>query len=158
MTSAFGNRTLVRGSFHSGYVSRLTSSDINPHTSNHPLRSHAVFVSVMPLQFELAKSYRRVIIDPIQPSLTVGAVTGTISPHLTVLLPGIYLLSESEGVYIDETAIRAPKTNSLSGTSGLVAGGFAGVLISQHPALFSIAAGVQCFSLGSFFWCLYGLH
>jgi hypothetical protein len=151
VTSAFWNRTLARGSFHSGYV----SFDIHPHTSNHPLRSHAVFVSVMPLQFELAKSYRRVIIDPIQPSLTVGAVTGTIP---TVLLPDIYLISESEGVYIDETAIRTAKTNSLSGTSGLVAGGFAGVLISQHPALFSIAAGVQCFSLGSFFWCLYRLH
>jgi hypothetical protein len=109
----------------------------------------------MPLQFELAKSYRRVVVDPIQPSLTVGAATGTIPPGL---LLDIYLLSESEGVCINETAIRTPKTNSLSGASGLVVGGFAGVLISQHPALFSIAAGVQCFSLGSFFWCLYRLR
>jgi len=69
----------VRGSFQLRLRKSL-SSDIHPHTSNHPLRNHAVFVSVMPLQFELAKSYRRVIIDPIQPSLTVGAVTGTIPP------------------------------------------------------------------------------
>jgi hypothetical protein len=46
------------------------------------------------------------------------------------------------------------QANCLLGVSGLVVGGLAGVLISHHPALFSITAGVQCFSLGSSFWCL----
>ena len=46
----------------------------------------------------------------------------------------------------------------LLGASGLVVSGFAGVLVSQHPALFSIAGGVQCFSLGSSFWCAWALH
>lgn len=40
--------------------------------------SHAVFDSNMPLQIELGKSYRRVFINPLVPSATVGAVTGKI--------------------------------------------------------------------------------
>ena len=44
------------------------------------------------------------------------------------------------------------------GVSGLVVGGLAGVLLSQHPALFSITGGVQCFGLGSSFWCAYALR
>jgi hypothetical protein len=77
---------------------------------------------------------------------------------LLILSLKVYFICESVQIWTDRTAISTTKANLLLGVSGLVAGGFTGVLISQHPALFSVAAGVQCFSLGSSFWCLYDFH
>jgi hypothetical protein len=76
----------------------------------------------------------------------------------TEFVPDCDVLCESALVQTDKTALSITNANSLLGASGLVVGGFAGVLISKHPALFSITSGVQCFSLGSSFWCLYILH
>jgi hypothetical protein len=43
---------------------------------------HAGFGFAMPLQFELAQSYRRITVDPVLPSVTVGALAGTIQPNV----------------------------------------------------------------------------
>lgn len=51
-----------------------------------------------------------------------------------------------------EILIPALKVGALSGTTGLLYGGVAGVLRSAHPILFAIAAGIQWSALGSTFW------
>ncbi|CAF9918637.1 MAG: hypothetical protein ALECFALPRED_000772 [Alectoria fallacina] len=51
-----------------------------------------------------------------------------------------------------EILVPALKVGALSGTTGLLYGGVAGVLHSAHPNLFAIAAGIQWSALGSTFW------
>jgi len=50
----------------------------------------------------------------------------------------------------------ALQVGGLSGASGLVVGGFAGVIRSNTPFLFALASGIQWFALGSTFWASRG--
>jgi len=48
--------------------------------------------------------------------------------------------------------------SSLKGMSGMVVGGFAGVIRSSTPTLFALASGVQWFTLGTTFWGMSGIY
>ena len=113
----------------------------------------------MPLQVELAKDYRRLFIDPILPSATVGAVSGMMPFTGFSPLPSRRTTNPIYGGCAHNLfAIVSwlwTWTYPGTGASGLAAGGVAGILISKHPSLFSIAAGIQCFGLGTSFWCQY---
>jgi hypothetical protein len=84
-------------------------------------------------------SPHQVLFDPLYPALTVGAVSGELRcgridwGRLFAWLLLIVVLHP--------------------GVTGLVGGGFGGIIISRNPALFATAAGLQCFGLGSAFWC-----
>ncbi len=111
----------------------------------------------MPLQVELAKDYRRVFVDPILPSATVGAVSGmipsTFFSHLLSECIAYLFYGRCANFLFNSNFQLWTWTYLRIGASGLVAGGAAGILISKHPALFAIAAGIQCFGLGTSFWC-----
>ncbi|KAG0648811.1 hypothetical protein D0Z07_5051 [Hyphodiscus hymeniophilus] len=51
----------------------------------------------------------------------------------------------------------ALQVGSLSGTSGFIIGGFAGVIRSSTPFLFALASGIQWFALGTTFWASRGI-
>lgn len=51
-----------------------------------------------------------------------------------------------------EILIPALKVGALTGTTGLLYGGVAGVLYSARPTIFTIAAGIRWSALGSTFW------
>ncbi|RDL39742.1 uncharacterized protein BP5553_04082 [Venustampulla echinocandica] len=50
----------------------------------------------------------------------------------------------------------ALQLGGLAGMSGVIIGGFAGVVVSNTPMLFALASGVQWFTLGSTFWTARG--
>ncbi|KAE9372353.1 hypothetical protein N431DRAFT_439465 [Stipitochalara longipes BDJ] len=50
----------------------------------------------------------------------------------------------------------ALQVGGLSGMSGMLVGGFAGVIRSTTPTLFALASGIQWFTLGSTFWASRG--
>jgi len=50
----------------------------------------------------------------------------------------------------------ALQVGGLSGMSGIVVGGFAGVIRSSTPTLFALASGIQWFTLGTTFWASRG--
>jgi hypothetical protein len=52
----------------------------------------------MPLQFDLAKSSRRIAIDPVVPSVTVGALAGRVCLMSTEFCARLDFLSESAPV------------------------------------------------------------
>lgn len=115
----------------------------------------------MSTRTETASSPRKAFVDPIQPALTVGAITGN-TPHISLLafcynvtlsyrrLTALHVISAYEYTVVCATKIMP---DFFLGTFGLLSGGAAGILRSTPPLLFSIAAGVQCFSLGTSFWC-----
>jgi hypothetical protein len=47
----------------------------------------------------------------------------------------------------------ASESHTVLGATGLLAGGFAGILVSAHPVLFTTVAGAQCFALGTTYFC-----
>jgi len=51
----------------------------------------------------------------------------------------------------------ALQLGSVSGISGLLFGGVAGILRSSTPTLFAIASGIQWFTLGSTYWAARGI-
>ncbi|KAI9051589.1 hypothetical protein LZ554_004633 [Drepanopeziza brunnea f. sp. 'monogermtubi'] len=55
-----------------------------------------------------------------------------------------------------EIVIPALRVGGLSGTSGLLFGGFAGVIRSNTPFLFALASGIQWSVLGGTFWASRG--
>ncbi|KAH8806365.1 hypothetical protein F5882DRAFT_391836 [Hyaloscypha sp. PMI_1271] len=50
----------------------------------------------------------------------------------------------------------ALQVGGLSGMSGMLVGGFAGVIRSTTPTLFALASGIQWFTLGTTFWASRG--
>lgn len=48
------------------------------------------------------------------------------------------------------------QVGGIAGFSGLVVGGFAGVIRSSTPTLFALASGIQWFTLGTTFWASRG--
>lgn len=63
----------------------------------------------MPLQYELPKSYRRIFIDPIVPSVTVGAVTGTMPANKGCFMPDVDFVRDSASAQKDGTAVLKSK-------------------------------------------------
>ncbi|KAL8905017.1 MAG: hypothetical protein Q9171_006836 [Xanthocarpia ochracea] len=53
---------------------------------------------------------------------------------------------------VDPILIPSLKAGALSGASGLVVGGAAGIIRSSTPGLFAIASGLQCGALGTTFY------
>jgi hypothetical protein len=66
----------------------------------------------------------------------------TISRHIPLLN---FVLN-----YLYET----PANLQYKGMSGMLVGGFAGVIRSSTPTLFALASGIQWFTLGTTFWGL----
>ncbi|KAL8691962.1 MAG: hypothetical protein Q9224_004061, partial [Gallowayella concinna] len=53
---------------------------------------------------------------------------------------------------VEPVLIPALKAGAVSGASGLVFGGAAGIIRSSHPGLFAIASGLQCAALGTTYY------
>lgn len=66
------------------------------------------------------------------------------------------LPDHSDHVPPTQIAISALKVGALSGASGLLFGSLAGIIRSSHPVIFSVAAGLQWFALGTTFWASRG--
>jgi hypothetical protein len=59
----------------------------------------------MPLQFELAKSYRRIVVEPVLPSVTVGAVTGMTAPNACISCVNLHQSRLMEQQFLNQKLI-----------------------------------------------------
>lgn len=74
------------------------------------------------------------MVELLVPALKVGTMTGK-------------LLSINETI-----TLFSDIPNIVAGGVGVVTGVAAGIVKDVYPALFGLASGIQCFTLGSSFW------